>query len=137
MAFVDLDGLKQTNDASGRSAGDALLKSLAAALQVGLRGQDLVLRYGGDEFVCVLPETPLDAGSDKMRQIQADARQAGIGFSMGLAELARSDDVVSLLARADAELYDAKAKRLGIINLRPSAVRDPRRRRTRRETQGS
>ena len=136
VAFVDIDGLKQANDAGGHAAGDALLKSLAAALKVGLRGQDLVLRYGGDEFVCVLPDTPINAGADKMRQIQADAGQAGFGFSMGLAELVRSDDVVSLLGRADAELYDAKAKRLGILNLHPSAVRDPRRRRTRTETGG-
>src|SRR5258706_3074874 len=135
VAFVDIDGLKQTNDAGGHAAGDALLKGLAAALQVGLRGQDLVLRYGGDEFVCVLPDTPLSAGADKMRQIQTDARQAGFGFSMGLAGVARPDDVVSLLGRADAELYDAKAKRLGILNLHPAAVRDARRRRTRPETQ--
>ena len=129
VAFVDVDGLKQANDTSGHAAGDVLLKSLAAALKVGLRGQDLVLRYGGDEFVCVLPDTPMNAGAEKLRKIEAEAKSAGFGFSMGLAELARSDDVVSLLGRADGELYDAKARRSGIHNLRPDAGRDPRRRR--------
>jgi diguanylate cyclase (GGDEF)-like protein len=129
VAFVDVDGLKQANDTSGHAAGDVLLKSLAAALKVGLRGQDLVLRYGGDEFVCVLPDTPMNAGAEKLRKIQAEAKSAGFGFSMGLAELARSDDVVSLLGRADGELYDAKARRSGIHNLRSDAGRDPKRRR--------
>jgi len=129
VAFVDVDGLKQANDTSGHAAGDVLLKSLAAALKVGLRGQDLVLRYGGDEFVCVLPDTPMNAGAEKLRKIQAEAKSAGFGFSMGLAELTRSDDVVSLLGRADGELYDAKARRSGIHNLRPDTGRDPRRRR--------
>jgi len=129
VAFVDVDGLKQANDTSGHAAGDVLLKSLAAALKVGLRGQDLVLRYGGDEFVCVLPDTPMNAGAEKLRKIQAEAKSAGFGFSMGLSELTRSDDVVSLLGRADGELYDAKARRSGIHNLRPDSGRDPRRRR--------
>jgi len=124
LAFVDLDGLKQANDNRGHAAGDALLRDLAAALKSGLRGQDLVLRYGGDEFVAVLPDTPSDAGGDKLRQIQTEAGRSGLAFSLGLAELERSDDVVSLLGRADRELYDAKARRSGIQNLHPEGRRD-------------
>ena len=124
VAFVDLDGLKQANDNRGHAAGDTLLRDLATALKTGLRGQDLVLRYGGDEFVCVLPDTPSDAGGDKLRQIQTEANRSGLAFSLGLAELERSDDVVSLLGRADRELYDAKARRTGIQNLHPEGRRD-------------
>jgi diguanylate cyclase (GGDEF)-like protein len=124
VAFVDLDGLKQANDQRGHAAGDVLLRDIASALKTGLRGQDLVLRYGGDEFVCVLPDTPADAGGDKLRQIQSEAKRTGLAFSLGLAELERSDDVVSLLGRADRELYDAKARRGGIQNLHPEGLRD-------------
>jgi diguanylate cyclase (GGDEF)-like protein len=117
VAFVDIDGLKAANDRHGHAAGDKLLKGLAQALKEGLRGQDLVLRYGGDEFVCVLPDTRAEAGRAKLSWILAEARKAGIGFSVGLAQLERSDDVVSLLARADRELYELKARRGGIVQL--------------------
>lgn len=109
VAFLDVDGLKQANDSRGHKAGDELLKGMANALNGGLRGQDLVLRYGGDEFVCVLPDTVYDAGRAKLSWVQTDAAKAGIRFSVGLAQLERADDVVSLLGRADRELYDAKA----------------------------
>jgi diguanylate cyclase (GGDEF)-like protein len=109
VAFIDLDGLKQANDARGHKAGDELLQGMATALTSGLRGQDLVLRYGGDEFVCVLPDTVCDAARAKLSWVQTDAAKAGIRFSVGLAALERSDDVVSLLGRADRELYEAKA----------------------------
>jgi diguanylate cyclase (GGDEF)-like protein len=111
VAFVDVDGLKQANDTRGHKAGDDLLKAMANALRGALRAQDLVLRYGGDEFVCVLPDTVYDAGRAKLSWVQTDAAKAGVRFSVGLAQLERADDVVSLLGRADRELYDAKARK--------------------------
>jgi diguanylate cyclase (GGDEF)-like protein len=111
VAFVDVDGLKQANDSRGHSAGDQLLRGLASGLRSGLRGQDLVVRYGGDEFVCVLPDTSAEAARTKLHEIRSELEKAGIRFSIGLVQLERSDDVVSLLGRADGDLYQAKARR--------------------------
>jgi diguanylate cyclase len=111
VAFIDLDGLKASNHRGGHSAGDRLLRDLSETLRDGLRGQDLVFRYGGDEFVCLLPDTSEDDGRTKLAQIHQVAAARGIEFCFGVAELRSSDDVVSLLGRADGDLYDRKAHR--------------------------
>jgi diguanylate cyclase (GGDEF)-like protein len=122
MAFVDVDGLKQANDRKGHLAGDRLLRGVAQALKDGLRAQDMLLRYGGDEFICVLPDTTASAARAKLREVQAEAARSGLRFSFGLAQMERRDDIVSLLARADSELYDFKAKRGEIVQLPPAGT---------------
>jgi PleD family two-component response regulator len=87
------------------------------------------LRYGGDEFICVLPDTTATAAQTKLRAVQAEAGRSGIRFRFGLAQLERSDDIVSVLARADRELYDFKARRGEIVQLPPPGTGGKRKQR--------
>jgi diguanylate cyclase (GGDEF)-like protein len=107
LAFVDVDGLKTVNDDHGHAAGDQLLCDVAAALLNGLRSYDLVVRYGGDEFVCALPGTSLDGAKRRFHEVGRALAEKNLGASMstGLAELADPDTLDDLTARADAALY--------------------------------
>ena len=122
VAFVDVDGLKEANDKRGHKAGDELLRKLAATLRSALRAQDLVVRYGGDEFICVLPDTVADAARAKLSWVQTEAATSGVAFSSGVAQLDRADDVVALLGRADREMYAVKSRRRKVRDLRLGTV---------------
>ena len=108
VAFIDVDGLKEVNDTMGHAAGDQLLRAVAAALSSRLRGQDLVLRYGGDEFVVVLPDTDLVGAHQTLLEIRArlQERMGRKPFSLGLTEMRAGDSAESLVRRADAALYE-------------------------------
>ena len=115
-ALIDIDDFKLMNDALGRSAGDALLKSVAAALQSTIRATDGICRYGGDEFLIFFPhqnaETAAQA-ADRLRRCVAPIRRPTdskpVTLSVGIAQ--REDGMISfhdLLDRADRALYHAK-----------------------------
>ena len=113
LAVIDVDRLKLVNDAKGHAAGDALLTDVAAAIGSTLRSYDVTVRWGGDEFVCVLSDVSLEAASDRVAEIQRGLqdRNPGASISVGLAELEEADDLASLIARADTALYAAKSRR--------------------------
>jgi diguanylate cyclase (GGDEF)-like protein len=130
--FVDVDGLKATNDSQGHAAGDRLLRTVASSLRSGLRGQDLVFRYGGDEFVCVVADTGGQAADDLFVRLKDSAKVQGVGITVGISELRQDDDIVSFLARADEDLYRRRAHSNGRPKTPGLVPLTPRRRRAAR-----
>jgi diguanylate cyclase (GGDEF)-like protein len=107
VAFMDVDGLKHLNDTVGHAAGDELLRNVVAAIGERVRSYDLVFRYGGDEFVCVLVDTTLEQAERTAGDIRVlvERRTEGHTVSVGLAALGHDDDAVRIVARADTALY--------------------------------
>lgn len=104
VAFVDIDGLKSMNDTRGHAAGDQLLIAVADTLRSRLRSYDVVVRYGGDEFVGVAAGLEPDVFRNRFSVIHDDL--VGIAsISVGFAELVPGDTSNSILARADAAMY--------------------------------
>lgn len=122
IAFVDVDGLKTINDTRGHPAGDEALRSVGAALGESLRSYDVVVRYGGDEFVLGLPGLDLDEARDRFAAVthEVDRLCPGTTISVGVALLRDGDLLEDAVRRADADLYAARARRSRHIVLPPS-----------------
>jgi diguanylate cyclase (GGDEF)-like protein len=113
LAFVDVDGLKEVNDMHGHAVGDRLLRLVADTMQSSLRRYDVVSRYGGDEFLCAMPNLRKDAAAKRLTAIAAtlSAAETGHSISFGLAEHQPAESVEELVARADADLLAARRAR--------------------------
>jgi diguanylate cyclase (GGDEF)-like protein len=106
LAFVDVDGLKVTNDALGHAAGDQVLCQVVDVLRRHLRSYDLIIRFGGDEFVCSLMDLTIAEAAKRFLLIDTDlADSHHVSVTAGLAELQSDDSVDDLIARADEALY--------------------------------
>jgi diguanylate cyclase len=119
IALIDLDWFKRVNDAFGHPTGDEVLRTFAITVFANIRSIDRFGRYGGEEFLLLLPDTSSEAAApilDRLRAIIADLDWSAfspgmtVTISAGLATLAADENPDTLLARADSALYAAKAR---------------------------
>jgi two-component system, cell cycle response regulator len=123
LLVVDVDDFKQVNDRYGHLAGDEVLKTVARALQQGVRIEDTIARFGGEEFVALVREANLEhaqAAAERLRQLVELARTRwqsadddvpvaiGVTISIGFAELSPGDTERDVFEAADQALYTAK-----------------------------
>jgi diguanylate cyclase (GGDEF)-like protein len=119
LIMLDIDHFKSFNDTHGHAAGDALLRELGRFLQSRVRMEDVACRYGGEEFILIMPEASLEVAQRRAEQLRAEATELrvrdaglvieGITLSIGVALYplhAQAPD--TLLRAADAALYRAK-----------------------------
>lgn len=110
LAFVDVDDLKAVNDEQGHLAGDLLLQLVVGTLRANVRPYDVIVRYGGDEFVCAMPNLTAPEARARFERIAASlaAADADHSVTVGLAEAGPADSLQELIARADADLLEAR-----------------------------
>jgi len=117
--MFDIDYFKQVNDTYGHPTGDVVLKTLVQNIKNGIRDSDIIFRWGGDEFLIILPESDLQTAytiADKIRQniahleIVFAGKSIAVTISIGVACMSSSDTAETLINRADEALYIAKNK---------------------------
>jgi len=117
IALLDLDDFKRINDTHGHAAGDEALIHLVRVVKDTLRTMDVIARFGGEEFLILLPDTPLDSASATITRLQRELtkriflynnQRLLITFSAGVALRAPNETRSALIGRADAALYRAK-----------------------------
>jgi diguanylate cyclase (GGDEF)-like protein len=116
VALIDVDYFKSINDIQGHAAGDAALRDVAETISTHLRGRDYLGRYGGDEFLLILPQTPATIAlgvterlAHAVSNISLSSGGMPLTLSIGLTEAVVEDNAVTLIARADKALYQAKS----------------------------
>lgn len=112
VGFVDVDGLKVRNDTRGHAAGDQALRTVGRSLLAGLRGYDHVIRWGGDEFLCVMPGMTEEEAAYRLSQAKKElaADPQELSISVGVAQWRPGEPADALIARADAALYRSRER---------------------------
>jgi diguanylate cyclase (GGDEF)-like protein len=115
IAYIDLDNFKEVNDRQGHSTGDKLLIAVADTINATIRSSDILARFGGDEFVILLPETAGEPAQTTLHKVQSKLRQCmttgnwPVTFSIGAMSYTRPPESVEEAVRsADALMYEVK-----------------------------
>ncbi len=114
IIIFDIDAFKRINDTYGHLNGDEVLKRLVALVQEEIRKIDILIRWGGDEFICILPGTKLEGAARLAERIRLSVKNyeftnmGKVTLSMGISQVTKGDTEDSLLKRADEALYKAK-----------------------------
>ena len=115
VIMADIDHFKRVNDTHGHGAGDKVLANFGTLLKTQTRATDVVARFGGEEFIVLMPHTSLAQAMSKAEQFRAalaaqviEPLTEPVTSSFGVAELSREEEGQSLLSRVDAALYQAK-----------------------------
>ncbi|MDK9718311.1 MAG: GGDEF domain-containing protein [Trichlorobacter sp.] len=117
ILMLDIDHFKKINDTHGHLCGDYALRKISELLQELVRTSDILGRYGGEEFCCILPETPFEQAvvlAERCReqiaanQFSCTDHQTNVTISIGVTGLHRDDSLDSIIKRADDALYQAK-----------------------------
>jgi diguanylate cyclase (GGDEF)-like protein len=118
VGLVDLDGLRRINDRSGHLEGDRCLREAARAMEESVRGSDMCFRWGGDEFVVVLPGTDragaegvLARMAETVGRVCASGDDVGLTLTYGVAQLTPGETAEDLLAMADLALMEQKTEK--------------------------
>jgi len=136
LIFIDLDDFKKVNDTFGHLCGDEILKKVASTVKANVRESDYFCRYGGEEFVIILKNTPFEKAMKKAESLRkliegietlCNSKQITVSASFGVATLENNNfpNEKRLLAEADAAMY--RAKELGkntVIGQKPSVLEE-------------
>jgi diguanylate cyclase (GGDEF)-like protein len=127
VAFVDVDGLKAVNDHQGHSAGDTLLRTVACTVSKEFRSYDLILRFGGDEFVCSFSGDGLYGIGKRFERVGVHLDEAipGASISVGVSQRRHDDTIQTLLDRADTTMIATRRECCRRVAAIESAVAKP------------
>jgi diguanylate cyclase len=127
MIMFDIDHFKDVNDRYGHLCGDAVLAAVGAKIREVLRGSDMKCRYGGEEFLVLLPETPLEGAKRVADTLRRDLEELSINWKSEIVRVTASFGVTvaqpaeidgpALIGRADAALYRAKDQGRNCVRL--------------------
>jgi diguanylate cyclase (GGDEF)-like protein len=113
VMMVDVDRLKHINDVEGHAAGDEAIRTVANAIRKRIRADDLLFRWGGDEFLVVMPQSPLDLVTERFSSLDSaltTPRGTTLTVSWGASAFPNADQLDEAIREADRAMYERKAK---------------------------